>query len=337
MTSPILALSAPSSAVPSDDESARELYPQRPDVEKETPAPKDEKKVTFRETVEVCETCMDEYSTTEEESQIEEVSSGEEPFPEEEDWYKEMSSELRPERVEETISETSAPMDEVITEERDIIEKSPEVSKKYINKEDQEKEVPQESEDTVLESKEETYSETLEIVPKEDDTLPLEKTTKGVKVVPESGEVSFDIDVSIPEKKTEVSTLETSVVEEVTETEEITEEYEEQEEDITSTETFKQSVEILPKVKPDEVSSQQASVKIPVEETTEDYPIIEVPAPTEETLTEERETVDRKPQETSVDVTDASKQIQVDEVEMTLEGTKPEEVLYAETLEIAPK
>lgn len=197
--------------------------------------------------------------------------------------------------------------------------------------------MPQESEDTVLESKEETYSETLEIVPKEDDTLPLEKTTKGVKVVPESGEVSFDIDVSIPEKKTEVSTLETSVVEEVTETEEITEEYKEQEEDITSTETFKQSVEILPKVKPDEVSSQQTSVKIPVEETTEDYPIIEVPAPTEETLTEERETVDRKPQETSVDVTDASKQIQIEEVDTTLEGTKPEEVLYAETLEIAPK
>lgn len=92
--SPFLALSAPSSAVPSDDESAREAYPVK-DLEKEIPAPRDEKKVTFRETVEVCETCMDEYSTTEEESQVEEISSGEEPFPEEEDWYKEMSSEIK--------------------------------------------------------------------------------------------------------------------------------------------------------------------------------------------------------------------------------------------------
>uniref|UniRef100_A0A8W8KLQ9 Uncharacterized protein n=1 Tax=Magallana gigas TaxID=29159 RepID=A0A8W8KLQ9_MAGGI len=253
-----------------------------------------------------------------------------------------ITQEIPPEKTEEETSnvEVPAPEEEIITEERETIDKKPQeissVDTITITKEGTEEKTLDSSTNT--KSADVVFAETMEILPKEDESLTTETTTNSIDILPESSPVSLDIDISIPKSETEVSRLETTVVQEVVDTEEIIEEQEDQEEDVPSTETFKQTVEILPESHPVDDVTPETALEISLEKTEEETSNVEVPAPEKEIITEERETIDKKPQEiSSVDTSDIAKEGTEEKTLDSSTDTKSADVDFAETMEILPK
>nr|XP_034303109.1 titin-like [Crassostrea gigas] len=253
-----------------------------------------------------------------------------------------ITQEIPPEKTEEETSnvEVPAPEEEIITEERETIDKKPQeissVDTITITKEGTEEKTLDSSTNT--KSADVVFAETMEILPKEDESLTTETTTNSIDILPESSPVSLDIDISIPKSETEVSRLETTVVQEVVDTEEIIEEQEDQEEDVPSTETFKQTVEILPESHPVDDVTPETALEISLEKTEEETSNVEVPAPEKEIITEERETIDKKPQEiSSVDTSDIAKEGTEEKTLDSSTDTKSADVVFAETMEILPK